>query len=204
MRVGAMYGTAPAATSASIGISTSLRCICMPCSVPASCMHCHATSIRVTKCRFLHLLATDRKAMPIRPQHRNLYPIDWKEISHSIRFERAGGRCESCRRHHGDCIRQHTDGRWFDTRAGAWRDDSGMIATDPSLLEVLHVVLKQVVLATCHVNHDRSNCSGNNLAAWCGRCHLRHDLPEHKRQRRLTYLRRRAVGDLFTGEYPTI
>jgi hypothetical protein len=36
------------------------------------------------------------------------------------------------------------------------------------------------------------------------RCHLRHDRPEHLRQRRLTYLSRRAIGDLFDGPYPIL
>ena len=31
--------------------------------------------------------------MPIHPRHRWLYPIDWRELSQSIRFRRVGGRC---------------------------------------------------------------------------------------------------------------
>ena len=34
--------------------------------------------------------------MPIRPELLVLYPDDWPEISHRIRFERAGNRCEWC------------------------------------------------------------------------------------------------------------
>jgi hypothetical protein len=41
----------------------------------------------------------------------------------------------------------------------------------------------------------------SNLAALCQRCHILHDKPEHLRRRRLTYLARRALGDLFTGPY---
>ena len=32
--------------------------------------------------------------MPIRPEYRWLYPIDWPQLSAMIRFARAGGRCE--------------------------------------------------------------------------------------------------------------
>ena len=32
--------------------------------------------------------------MPIRPELRWFYPIDWPELSRAIRFGRAGGRCE--------------------------------------------------------------------------------------------------------------
>ena len=44
--------------------------------------------------------------MPIRPEHRFLYPIDWRELSMAIRFGRAQGRCESCGRSHGQMV-QH-------------------------------------------------------------------------------------------------
>ena len=139
--------------------------------------------------------------MPIKPQHRLQYPFDWPIIAAAVKLGRAKGRCECCRRRHGDRIRQLPDGRWFDADARAWRDDQGAIAPDPTLFEVALIVVKRVVLAACHVNHDRANCSDNNLAGWCGRCHLRHDKPEHLRQRRLTYRARRALGDLFEGPY---
>ena len=42
--------------------------------------------------------------MPIRRQHRWLYPIDWSQISASIRFGRAKGRCEHCGRPHGRLV----------------------------------------------------------------------------------------------------
>jgi hypothetical protein len=41
---------------------------------------------------------THRNAMPIRAENRWLYPIDWQQLSGTIRFERAGRRCEQCRR----------------------------------------------------------------------------------------------------------
>lgn len=54
--------------------------------------------------RFLlsfRLLLTHRIVMPIAREHRWLYPIDWRELSNLIRFRRAKGRCEHCRRPHG-------------------------------------------------------------------------------------------------------
>lgn len=39
---------------------------------------------------------------PIRPENRDRYPKDWKAISHRIRFERAGGKCEWCPAVHGE------------------------------------------------------------------------------------------------------
>lgn len=32
--------------------------------------------------------------MPIRTSQRWFYPIYWRELSHMIRFNRAGGHCE--------------------------------------------------------------------------------------------------------------
>ncbi|GJE46073.1 hypothetical protein [Methylobacterium soli] len=37
----------------------------------------------------------------------------------------------------------------------------------------------------------------DNLAAFCQRCHVLHDRPEHRR----TLLRRKAMGDLFKGPH---
>ncbi len=34
--------------------------------------------------------------MPIRPERRHLYPANWRELSRSIRVDRAGGLCEFC------------------------------------------------------------------------------------------------------------
>src|SRR5262245_15152533 len=38
----------------------------------------------------------------------------------------------------------------------------------------------------------------------CQRCHLLHDRPEYRRRIRLTLRRRRALGDLFAGPYPSL
>ena len=61
--------------------------------------------------------------------------------------------------------------------------------------------LTKVVLATAHRDHETTNNANDNLAAFCQRCHMLHDKPEHLRQRDLTYKKRRAGGDLFTGKY---
>ena len=34
--------------------------------------------------------------MPIKPENKDRYPDNWKQISQHIRFERAGNRCEFC------------------------------------------------------------------------------------------------------------
>ena len=39
--------------------------------------------------------------MPIKPELRYFYPIDWPQISHWVRFVRAKGRCQVCGRPRG-------------------------------------------------------------------------------------------------------
>ena len=143
--------------------------------------------------------------MPIRRELRWLYPIDWPQLSAAIRFRRAGGRCEDCGRPHGRLVIHLGDGRWWDTERGAWRDGEGRVlrrnAPDAGAL-LMQVRTTRVVLATAHRDHDPTHNRSRNLAALCQRCHMLHDKDEHLRRRRLTYLARHALGDLFTGPYP--
>ncbi len=142
--------------------------------------------------------------MPIRPEIRWLYPIDWRELSITIRFRRAGGRCEGCGRPHGRLVVHLGDGRWWDAERGAWRDGEGRMlrrALPDADALLMRVRITRVVLATAHRDHDPTHNRSRNLAALCQRCHILNDRDEHLRRRRLTYLARRALGDLFTGPY---
>lgn len=153
--------------------------------------------------------------MPIRPEHRWLYPIDWRELSAMIRFGRAKGRCEHCARPHGQLVHHLGDGRWWDEKRSQWRDDRGrrvrgLPAPDAWRSDQLQLMemastephaLTRVVLASAHLDHDPSNNHPRNLAALCQRCHLAHDRSEHRRQRWATMFYRRALGDLFLGLY---
>jgi hypothetical protein len=59
------------------------------------------------------------------------------------------------------------------------------------------ILTTKVVLATAHLDHNPSNNKARNLKAYCQRCHLLHDREEHRRQRRITFRKRNALGDLF-------
>ncbi|MET3414957.1 hypothetical protein [Methylobacterium sp. 1030] len=141
--------------------------------------------------------------MPIRPEHRFFYPIDWPQLSAMIRFERAGGRCERCQRPHGQTVFHLGDGRWWDREAGAWRDGRGRrVRLTLGVDDVLGRARRtRVVLAAAHRDHDTGNNANANLVAFCQRCHLIHDRPEHRRRRWFTLFRRKALGDLFRGPY---
>lgn len=146
--------------------------------------------------------------MPIRAEHRWLYPIDWPIITDIVRFVRAGGACEHCGRPHGKRIAQlvDIDGAWWDADRRRWRDGRGRtMRPQPGFvaLDAIRLTRKPVYLATAHLNHDPSFSGPNwrNLAALCQRCHMIHDGPEHRRRRWWNAFRLRALGDLFTGHY---
>jgi hypothetical protein len=142
--------------------------------------------------------------MPIRPELRPLYPAHWRELSQRVRFERAAGRCQGCGRPHLTWLRCLPDGRWFDKAAAAWRDRRGRSCRWPDLVETTQFRTTRVVLAAAHMDGDPSNNRLRNLRALCQRCHMLHDRPYHLAQRRITYRRRLALGDLFLGPYREI
>src|ERR1700758_3077480 len=59
----------------------------------------------------------------------------------------------------------------------------------------------RVILAAAHLDHNPGNNRARNLKSLCQRCHMIHDRPYHLARRRITYLLRRALGDLFLGPY---
>ncbi len=94
--------------------------------------------------------------MPIRPEHRFFYPIDWPQLSDAIRFRRARGRCEECARPHLQRVFHLGDGRWWDAEISGWRDGQGRRLgsrlRDEDLLARIRVT--KVVLAAAHRDHD--------------------------------------------------
>src|SRR5271156_2484851 len=105
--------------------------------------------------------------MPIRPELRPLYPPHWRELSRRIRFERAGGRCQTGRRPHMAQIRCLPDGRWFDEGARTWRDRRGRPARWPDLVEAVQLRTTRVVLAAAHLDGDPTNNRLSNLRSLC-------------------------------------
>ncbi len=139
--------------------------------------------------------------MPINRELRWFYPIDWPEISRRVRFERAGGVCEGCGRPHAETVRCLPDGRWFDTVRHTWRNGRGRPARWPDIEDAVEFRQTRVILAAAHLDHDPGNNRQRNLKSLCQRCHMMHDRTHHLARRRITYLLRRALGDLFLGPY---
>lgn len=139
--------------------------------------------------------------MPISRTLKRYYPDNWPEISEYVRFERAGGRCERCKRPHGARVLRLSDGRWFDRFHGIWRDGCGVRVPVPPLRDIGRARYTHVILAACHRNHDPSCNDDLNLMALCQRCHLSHDRSYHMARRRMHQRMRTAHGDLFAGPY---
>ena len=95
---------------------------------------------------------------PIRPENRDRYPDDWKQISLRIRTVRAAGRCECA----GECGVDH---------AGRCTAENG---------QPHPVTGSKVVLTTAHRDHTPENVDDANLFAACQRCHLRYDRDHHR------------------------
>lgn len=116
------------------------------------------------------------------PMQRDRYPDNWEEISHQIRFVRAGGKCEGTP-DYPDCQAAH----------GQPHPETGSI----------------VVLTTAHLGvpypdgtpgdkHDKMDVRQENLAALCQRCHLNLDRDEHRTNAAAT--RRRKAEE--AGQLP--
>jgi hypothetical protein len=90
-------------------------------------------------------------------RYRTVYPPEWKQISHRIRFERAGNRCEWC---------------------GAWNNLPHPITGSKVVLTVAHLGAPRED-GSPGDKHDKSDCRDVNLAALCQRCHLNFDREDH-------------------------
>ena len=136
--------------------------------------------------------------MPIRPQHRWLYPIDWPQISASIRFSAApkvGASGAAARTGASSFTSATAAGGTSKRRSGATAKGKALArlpARAPSP-EGEAIRTTKVILAAAHLDHDPGNNRPRNLKALCQRCHMLHDRDEHQRRR---------VADLATAQCP--
>ena len=138
------------------------------------------------------------------------YPPDWKEISHYIRFVRAGGKCE-----HPDCGVKH-GARGARDRFGKWHDEAdihSMKSDDGFFLfgEDFDWKMTTIVLTVHHIGirkedgsegstHDKFDCRPENLISYCQKHHLEADMPTHIANRKITLAKKRAAKIATTGQ----
>lgn len=141
--------------------------------------------------------------MPIKPENRALYPVNWQAIREEV-LARAENRCEQCAAlNHTRIARgagsdagtyQTSDAEVFCAETGQYLGIEPM-----SDYEVLRMT--DVVLTIAHLDHDPANNGSPgdrpNLRAWCQSCHLRYDAEHHAQTARATRRARKAIGELF-------
>ena len=115
--------------------------------------------------------------MPIRPENRLFYPIDWAQLSDVIRFGRAKGCCEGCGRPHGQLVFHLGDGRWWDATGQTWRSGKGR----PLKLAPLECLPAGTVLETTRVYLEQAPTRLNRLGFRLGqRCDSMSGFPRRR------------------------
>ena len=108
------------------------------------------------------------------PMDRSKYPDNWEEISHYIRFVRAGGKCEGSP-DYPDCPAEH----------GKRHPETGSIV----MLTTAHLGVAKPD-GTPGDKDDKMDCRPENLLALCQRCHLDLDRDDHIRNRAINQRQR--------------
>lgn len=126
--------------------------------------------------------------MPIRPDQRELYPKNWREISLRIR-ERADNCCETCDAPNGAYIVRDK------ANLENWR-----LAHEPDFLEGYEPDAIKVVLTVAHLNNDPADCRDENLRALCQLHHLRLDAQYHASNAARTRQRKQTEAAKDAGQ----
>ena len=140
--------------------------------------------------------------MPIKPENKDRYPKDWKEISRRIREDRAGNKCEGCKIENHNIILR---GEW--NGGPAYQDMDGWIYNADTSERIGGSTLGdvdptgnrqaiQIVLTVAHLDHNPENCEDENLKAWCQRCHNRYDQPHRAANRKKNKLQSQTQLEL--------
>ena len=150
-----------------------------------------------------------KKTMPIKPENKNRYPANWTEIVKRIR-KRSKGLCEKCgvrnysvgyRDEYGDFISCSGNVTMEDYGQGI-NPNTGKELTFKESKEMAEWQTQNdeygykyivIVLTVAHKDHIPENCSDENLADWCQKCHNTYDAPHRKETR----LQTRNLGNLI-------
>lgn len=139
--------------------------------------------------------------MPIKPENRDRYPVNWKEIRAAI-LTRARNCCEQCRVANGDMIVRGIDRdagtfQRYEGDGEVYNAENGRLIGRRKASEYCGNRWTRVVLTIAHLDHVPENCDPSNLRALCQRCHLAYDAEHHAETARATRRARKAIGDLF-------
>lgn len=137
--------------------------------------------------------------MPIKPENRDRYPANWKEIRAAI-LNRAHDCCEQCKVPNRERIARG-DGPDLDTYqmndANVYCANTGEHLGRRRMSEFNLLNMVDIVLTIAHLDHIPENCDPSNLRALCQRCHLRYDALHHAETARATRRDRLNNLELF-------
>lgn len=122
--------------------------------------------------------------MPIKPENRERYPKNWRQIRQEV-LARAANKCEQC----------GVPNHWLRNKRTGEITNDGVVGEAWELADGDKVTY--IVLTVAHLDHQPENCDLDNLRAWCQKCHLAYDHEHHQRNSRATRHKRKTAGDLF-------
>lgn len=132
------------------------------------------------------------------------YPKDWDAISHHVRFERAGGKCEQCGAVHGSWIYRKLDNpaEWsvLDDEEFVYKHGHEYADKPTRVILTVHHIGADYPDGRPGDPRDKMDCRDENLIALCQRCHLMADLPHHMENRKATLARKRRQRIAATGQ----
>lgn len=146
--------------------------------------------------------------MPIRPENRSRYPVDWPQISARVRA-RAGQCCELCGVKNHALGGRLRDGTWC-SASPRGEERLGLVWPKPGEFwwcsdadgHMYELRIVRIVLTVAHLDHQPENCAEQNLKAMCQRCHLRYDQAHHAQTAARTRREGKARADLFMDDIP--
>lgn len=135
------------------------------------------------------------------------YPDNWKEISLSIRRDRAENKCEWCGLPNGVEGARDMAGKFHSRQSLGWMrpDDWDLLFGAGEQPHYITIVLTVAHLGvprpdgTPGSKHDKADCRPENLAALCQRCHLNFDRPDHLARAATTRERKQRQRDAQRG-----
>ena len=163
--------------------------------------------------------------MPIKADNRKRYPADWSAIRARILL-RSDNRCERCGVPNHAVGYRDDDGRFVPLAGNGPCDAAGQGLTWPGFKPLSYADAAEfveqynccvgrsgraqddegrrwivIVLTIGHVHDMRPEaCDDANLAAWCQRCHNRHDVAHRRANASATREAVRLAAELATGQ----
>jgi len=131
--------------------------------------------------------------MPIRPELRHFYRTPSYRLWRAALVERAGNKCEQCRKPNGRTVMTVTPLSILGVRMAwrlmgkiPWRNQQGKKVTGLTVLRPLSRLKARpvkVVLTAAHLNHTPGDERMENGKLLCQWCHLNYDRLHHKETR---------------------